>query len=700
MNSPFARFASAFLLLALVACSERPPGDDDALVAPTNVTATAKAGSIVVNWSDNSTGELGFRVFRQTYSADDDTVLATNQVGETAANATEFVDTDVSSANRYSYLVAAFTATGMSDRTAQQGEPVSPEPGDVQLEVTLSGAGEGTVTSDPAGISCGADCSAEFAGGTTVTLSATAEDGAEFVGWTGDCSGSTATCEVVMDADKTVGATFSPVEPDPPSDEPIVVNSAEGTSGGPDCTLRDAIEAANTDAEVGGCSAGDGADVIEIAIPEPKTISLDTSVDLSDGANALPSITSHITIQGDDSIIERAEAGAAMRLFHVGSGGHLLLHDTTVRNGDGGAEGGGGFYVSGGTLEVFDGMISDHANGAITVEDGDLELDRVTIADNAAPVEGTVHVAGIHVIGEGSAVDIANTTIEENDGLAVRNSGELSLTSVDVRNNTQAEGGGGFVNLETGTVIFDGVDYTEHTAAETGGAVINEGTFTISNSTLSNNSGGMVGRAGAVWNKGAMEIFDTAIKNNVSSGDPDSAGAIFNEGTLLIDGGTLTDNESQQDAGAIWNEGTLTLVDTSVENNTALLFGGGILNRGALTLQGSTTIGGEVGNGAEQGGGIYYGPATGAEEVPLSLTMEGASSIAGNQATGDGGGVYVAGSLTLAICEACSITGNVADTDTTGDGTGGGVYGAEVTIDNPERVFDNLPDDIAPVATP
>ena len=112
--------------VALVACSERPPGDDDALVAPTDVTATAKAGSIVVNWSDNSTGELGFRVFRQTFSADDDTVLATNQVAETAANVTQYTDADVAESNRYSYLVAAFDESGMSERTEQQGEPVAP----------------------------------------------------------------------------------------------------------------------------------------------------------------------------------------------------------------------------------------------------------------------------------------------------------------------------------------------------------------------------------------------------------------------------------------------------------------------------------------------------------------------------------------------------------------------------------------------
>ena len=41
------------------------------------------------------------------------------------------------------------------------------------LTVAKSGTGTGTVTSNPAGIDCGATCSAQFAGGTSVTLTAT-----------------------------------------------------------------------------------------------------------------------------------------------------------------------------------------------------------------------------------------------------------------------------------------------------------------------------------------------------------------------------------------------------------------------------------------------------------------------------------------------------------------------------------------------
>jgi CSLREA domain-containing protein len=45
----------------------------------------------------------------------------------------------------------------------------------------------------------------------------------------------------------------------------INVTSTSGGTGGPDCTLRDAITAANTDTPAGGCPAGSGADTIVLA---------------------------------------------------------------------------------------------------------------------------------------------------------------------------------------------------------------------------------------------------------------------------------------------------------------------------------------------------------------------------------------------------------------------------------------------------
>lgn len=66
---------------------------------------------------------------------------------------------------------------------------------------------DGVVTSAPAGISCGATCSANFDPGATVTLTATPNPGAAFVGWGGACGG-TGPCTVAMAEDRSVTATF------------------------------------------------------------------------------------------------------------------------------------------------------------------------------------------------------------------------------------------------------------------------------------------------------------------------------------------------------------------------------------------------------------------------------------------------------------------------------------------------------------
>src|SRR5438128_24597 len=62
------------------------------------------------------------------------------------------------------------------------------------LTVSKMGAGIGTVTSSPAGISCGATCAAAYSSGTAVTLTAAPAAGSTFSGWSGGgCSG-TGTC--------------------------------------------------------------------------------------------------------------------------------------------------------------------------------------------------------------------------------------------------------------------------------------------------------------------------------------------------------------------------------------------------------------------------------------------------------------------------------------------------------------------------
>jgi hypothetical protein len=100
-----------------------------------------------------------------------------------------------------------FTVTGDTPVTAVYN--ITP----YTLTVTKNavGSGAGTVTSSPAGISCGATCATAFNYNTPVTLTAVASPGSAFQGWSGGgCSG-TGTCVVPMTATTGVTAQFTGV---------------------------------------------------------------------------------------------------------------------------------------------------------------------------------------------------------------------------------------------------------------------------------------------------------------------------------------------------------------------------------------------------------------------------------------------------------------------------------------------------------
>ena len=77
------------------------------------------------------------------------------------------------------------------------------------LVLTRAGNGAGTVTSAPAGIDCGTTCSASFAYGAVVTLTARPATGSTFTGWTGGGCTGTVTCTTTMTAAVGVTARFT-----------------------------------------------------------------------------------------------------------------------------------------------------------------------------------------------------------------------------------------------------------------------------------------------------------------------------------------------------------------------------------------------------------------------------------------------------------------------------------------------------------
>jgi hypothetical protein len=90
------------------------------------------------------------------------------------------------------------------------------------LQVERAGGGSGTVTSSPAGIDCGSQCTAQFQGGASVVLTATPSADSAFDGWSGGCTGA-GTCQVTITDNTTVTVAFQVQqgdEPAPPSSPP------------------------------------------------------------------------------------------------------------------------------------------------------------------------------------------------------------------------------------------------------------------------------------------------------------------------------------------------------------------------------------------------------------------------------------------------------------------------------------------------
>ena len=98
------------------------------------------------------------------------------------------------------------------------------------LTVSKSGPGPGSVVSSPAGIDCGSTCTASFANGTSVTLTATPAAGSTFTSWTGCDSTTGPQCTVSIAAARTVTASFG-LDPLADSDGDGIPNGVEITEG-------------------------------------------------------------------------------------------------------------------------------------------------------------------------------------------------------------------------------------------------------------------------------------------------------------------------------------------------------------------------------------------------------------------------------------------------------------------------------------
>lgn len=353
------------------------------------------------------------------------------------------------------------------------------------------------------------------------------------------------------------------------------------------CTLVNAINSANSDSSVGGCTAGSGADIINL----PKGAQILTAVDNSTyGVTGLPVITTDITIQGNNSFIERANAAPQFRLLAVGPSGTLTINKTKLLNGYS-PQNGGAIYNYRGHLYINDSTISgNHAHrdgGGIASAVALTVIDSSTISRNTATIFG----GGFRII-YGKAY-IQNTTITGNT--AVYNGGGISQYegllslfdgSVVSRNSTQHNGGG--VDDRYGKSYLNQSTITRNVAAQRGGGIfIYQGLLSVfNNSIISKNNAGSDG--GGIYSFNSKTyISDTRITGNKAV---DNGGGIFaHRSYLVVDPVALPSKISKNSAGVYGGgvenyQGTFNLINSTISGNKANVRGGGVDNTAPYTF--------------------------------------------------------------------------------------------------------------------
>jgi hypothetical protein len=160
---------------------------------------TEAAAALQLTWADNSNNEDGFKIERAIGSGG-----TFSQIALAGVNVTSYTDSSVTTGTTYCYRVRAYNAAG--DSSYSNAVCGGASAGTVNLSISKSGNGSGTVSSSPAGINCGATCTGSYATGTTVALTATAASNSVFAGWSGDADCSDGS--VAMTAARSCTATF------------------------------------------------------------------------------------------------------------------------------------------------------------------------------------------------------------------------------------------------------------------------------------------------------------------------------------------------------------------------------------------------------------------------------------------------------------------------------------------------------------
>jgi predicted outer membrane repeat protein len=199
-------------------------------------------------------------------------------------------------------------------------------------------------------------------------------------------------------------------------------------------------------------------------------------------------------------------------------------------------------------------------------------------------------------------------------------------------------------------VSFWKVDLRDGLASDDGGAILARAgaRLTLNDCELAGNRAGAAG--GALWVAGLADIWDCAIRDNATiggAGDRRGGGAVFSRGRLHLNRSLLSGNHAAGDGGAILAVGEpgqpdalTTLGDVTLAGNQADGEGGG-LYAGTILYANNATV---SGNRAARGGGLRLigRPPAAPPPADWSDLWLANLTIAGNRADQGGAGLDAA----------------------------------------------------------
>lgn len=239
--------------------------------------------------------------------------------------------------------------------------------------------------------------------------------------------------------------------------------------------------------------------------------------------------------------------------------------------------------------------------------------------------------------------------------------------TLTVEGNSASNGAGIYIkdgNLEMANGTITG--NTVSGSGNGGGIYIENGDFTIdagevSSNTLDSGQGAGVYIVGSNG-KGNFTMNGGEIKDNRTSGN-NGGGVYINGGNFTLNDGSITANSSVEGGGVYLNNGNFSLVRGDISGNTVTGNGGGVYLVGE-DCEYRLKNGSITGNEAKNGGGVYLANGS----FILAEDINDTGSISSNSASGDGGGVYIAGDGDFTMNG-----GTVKENETT-SGNGGGIF--------------------------